>query len=211
MNQLFNYWGQNYMYILEQFIVHIYISLFSVILSCLLGLPLAIYMSDSKYKNVILNVLNAVQTIPSMALLTIFLILFGLGSNTVILLVTVYSMLPIIFNTISGLDQVGKSYLDVAKGIGMNYWQMLFEVRLPIAFPIILIGIKNSLVIAVGTTTIGSFLGAGGLGDIILRGINTVGGFVIILTGILLCALTILLIELFIEGLRKLFLKKLGF
>ena len=199
-----SYLQTNFSYLLGQLGTHIYISVTSVVFCFILGFPLAVFMYfHKKWEGPIMTVINTLQTVPSMAMLTIFLILFGLGTNTVILLVIVYSLLPIVSNTFAGLNNVNPTYLDSAKGLGMNQWQVLFIVQVPLALPIILGGLKNALILAVGTTTIGSFVGAGGLGDVILRGINTVGGTSILLTGALLCALIAIVFEALISQIEK--------
>ncbi|GAB2027791.1 ABC transporter permease [Lactovum odontotermitis] len=203
-NSWFDYLSNNYSYLFQQLGTHVYISVTSVVLCFAVGFPLGIYIYFHKrQEGWMMAVINAVQTVPSMAMLTIFLILFGLGSNTVILLVVIYSLLPIVKNTVAGLQNVNSVYLDSAQGLGMSRRQSLFLVQIPLALPVILAGVKNALVLAVGTTTIGSFVGAGGLGDIILRGINTVGGTSILLTGALLCAFISFVFEAVISWTEK--------
>lgn len=203
--QLGDYITQNAPYLLEQIQTHIYISLVSVLLCVLIGLPVGVLLDwYPKIVDIVMGVINVLQTIPSMAMLVMILIIFGLGTTTVILTVIIYSILPIIKNTYVGLESVDVSYVDSAKGVGMSKWQALYMVKIPLALPVILAGIKNALVLAVGTTTIGSFVGAGGLGDVILRGINTVGGTAIILTGAFLCTLIAWIFELLISWTSKL-------
>lgn len=95
---------------------------------------------------------------------------FGLGVNVVIITVFLYSLLPIIKNTYTGMTQVDKNILDVGKGMGMTSWQRLYMVELPLAISVIMAGLRNALVVSIGITAIGTFVGAGGLGDIIVRG-----------------------------------------
>ncbi|MEY8537871.1 ABC transporter permease [Lactococcus muris] len=200
----FSYIMTNSSYLLEQFGTHAYLALTSVAFCIIIGLPLgiAIYL-HRRWEGPVMTVINTVQTVPSMAMLTVLLIFFGLGTTTVVILVVLYSLLPIVKNTFAGLNSVNAVYLDSAKGMGMTQTQILLMVQIPLALPILLVGVKNALVLAVGTTTIGSFVGAGGLGDIILRGINTVGGTSIILTGALLCALIAFGFEALINEVEK--------
>ncbi|GCF94874.1 amino acid ABC transporter permease [Enterococcus florum] len=198
--QFGQYITQNASYLLEQIQTHLSTSLISVLLCILIGFPIGTLLDlYPKAVDYVIGVVNIIQTVPSMAMLIIVLILFGLGTKTVILTVIMYSILPIIKNTYVGLSTVEPIYIDSAKGLGMDKWQILFMVKIPLALPVILAGVKNALVLAVGTTTIGSFVGAGGLGDVILRGINTVGGTSILVTGALLCTLIVWLFELLID------------
>lgn len=93
-------------------------------------------------------------------MLTILLILMGLGKNTVIATVVLYSLLSIINNTYVGLNNVDPVNSDSARGVGMSRFQVLYMVKIPLALPVILAGVRNTLVISVGITTIGSFVGA---------------------------------------------------
>lgn len=196
ISDMFEYITQNISYILEQSQIHAAISLTSVILCVLIGIPIGILLNlFPKYADLVINIVNTIQTIPSMAMLIIMLIIFGLGTQTVIITIIFYSILPIIKNTYVGLNSVDSVYLDNAKGLGMTPWQIVYKVKLPLSLPIILAGVKNALVIAVGTTVIGSFVGAGGLGDIILRGINTVEGNSIVLTGVIFCIIITIVFE----------------
>ncbi|UDM80383.1 ABC transporter permease [Vagococcus fluvialis] len=207
INGMIEYISQNISYILEQAQIHAAISLTSVLLCILIGIPIGILLNlFPKYADLVINIVNTIQTVPSMAMLIIMLIIFGLGTQTVIITIIFYSILPIIKNTYVGLNSIDPIYLDNAKGLGMTPWQTVYKIKLPLSLPIILAGIKNALVIAVGTTVIGSFVGAGGLGDIILRGINTVEGNTIVLTGVIFCILITIIFELAINIINKIFL-----
>lgn len=113
----------------------------------------------------------------------------GLGQRTVLAAVVVYSLLPIVKNTTVGLKNVDPIYIENARSIGMSKFQTLWIVMIPLAAPIILAGVRTALVMAVGVTAIGSFVGAGGLGDIILRGVNITNGSPVIIIGSGLCVL----------------------
>jgi osmoprotectant transport system permease protein len=190
------YLNENSSYIISQFSTHIYISIVGVVLTVLVGFPLGIFLSENKKAAaLVLGIINIIQTIPSIGMLTILLIIMGLGKNTVIATVVLYSLLPIVNNTYVGLNNVDAVYVDSARGIGMSRFQVLYRIKIPLAAPIILAGVRNALVIAVGITTIGSFVGAGGLGDIILRGINITDGKPIIFVGAFLCALIAWLLD----------------
>lgn len=190
MHELMSYLSENSSYIINQFSTHVYISVVGVVVTFLIGFPIGIFLSDNKKAaTIVIGIINVIQTIPSIGMLTILLILMGLGKNTVIATVVLYSLLPIVNNTYVGLNNIDPVYIDSARGVGMSRFQILYMIKIPLAMPVILAGVRNALVISVGITTIGSFVGAGGLGDIILRGINITNGEPIIFVGAILCAL----------------------
>lgn len=205
LNEMITYTIHNLPYILEQAQIHASISLVSVTFCILIGIPIGILINKSpKYADLFINIVNTIQTIPTMAMLVMMLLIFGLGTQTVIITIIFYSILPIIKNTYVGLNNIDYIYIDSAKGLGMSPRQVIYKIQIPLAIPVILAGIKNALVIAVGTTVIGSFVGAGGLGDIILRGINTVEGNVIVMVGVLCCILITIIFETAINIIHKL-------
>lgn len=122
-------------------------------------------------------------------MVSILMLGLGLGVNTVIVTVFLYSLLPIISNTYTGMRQVDEDILDAGKGMGMTKFQRLYLIELPLSVSVIMAGLRNALVVAIGITAIGSFVGAGGLGDIIIRGTNATDGTAIILVGALPTAL----------------------
>jgi osmoprotectant transport system permease protein len=188
--QLMTYFMQNGMYVLQQFGRHFLISIYGVLLAAIVGIPLGIFISRyRKLSSTVVGLANVIQTIPSLAMLSILMLGLGLGVNTVIVTVFLYSLLPILKNTYTGMQNVNKDVIDAGKGIGMTSWQRLYYVELPLSMSVIMAGLRNALVLAIGITAIGSFVGAGGLGDIIIRGTNATDGGAIILAGALPTAL----------------------
>lgn len=188
--QFFYYFQENGSYIFAQFIRHFLISIYGVLFAAVVGIPVGIMISRRrKLANWVIRLANIIQTIPSLAMISILIIGLGLGVNVVIVTVFLYSLLPIIKNTYTGMIQVDKNILDVGKGMGMTARQRLFMVELPLSVSVIMAGIRNALVVAIGITAIGAFVGAGGLGDIIIRGTNATEGTSIILAGALPTAL----------------------
>jgi osmoprotectant transport system permease protein len=190
IQQFFYYFEQNGSYVLSQFVQHFLISIYGVLFAAIVGIPIGILISRKrKMAGWIISIANLIQTIPSLAMLSILMLGLGLGVNTVIVTVFLYSLLPIIKNAYTGMIQVDKNILDVGKGMGMTNWQRLYMVELPLSVSVIMAGIRNALVVAIGITAIGAFVGAGGLGDIIIRGTNATDGTAIILVGALPTAL----------------------
>ncbi|WP_277987889.1 ABC transporter permease [Vagococcus fluvialis] len=188
--QFIYYLQQNSGYVLTQFIRHFLISVYGVLFAAIIGIPIGIFIS--KRKNLaswVIGAANVIQTIPSLAMVSILMLGLGLGVNTVIMTVFLYSLLPIISNTYTGMRQVDEDILDAGKGMGMTKFQRLYLIELPLSVSVIMAGLRNALVVAIGITAIGSFVGAGGLGDIIIRGTNATDGTAIILVGALPTAL----------------------
>lgn len=184
MQIFIDYFIQNGSYIWMQCWRHFLISIYGVLLAALVAIPIGIYIARRyKLSVVIISLANIIQTIPSLALLSVLMVGLGLGPNTVIATVFLYSLLPILKNTVTAINEVDDSLLDVAKGMGMTKHQILTKVELPLALAVIMAGIRNALVVAIGVTAIGTFIGAGGLGDIISRGINMSNGSAVIWAG----------------------------
>lgn len=116
---------------------------------------------------------NLMQTIPSLALLAILIAIgMGIGNKPAIIALFLYSLLPILRNTYTGITNVDKATLEAARGMGMAGWQILLIVELPIAFSVIMAGIRTAAVICVGLATLAAFIGGGGLGDFIITGLG---------------------------------------
>lgn len=190
IQQFLYYFEQNGNYVLSQFLRHFLISIYGVLFAAIVGIPIGILISRrKKMAGWIISVANLIQTVPSLAMLSILMLGLGLGVTTVIVTVFLYSLLPIVKNTYTGMIQVDRNILDVGTGMGMTKWQRLYMIELPLSVAVIMAGIRNALVVAIGITAIGAFVGAGGLGDIIIRGTNATDGTAIILVGALPTAL----------------------
>ncbi|WP_409022620.1 ABC transporter permease [Dellaglioa sp. P0083] len=189
-DQLMSYFSNNGLYVLQEFTRHFLISIYGVIIAAIIGIPIGIFISKHhRLSDVAIGAANVIQTVPSLAMLSIIMLGLGLGVNTVIVTVALYSLLPILKNTYSGMVNVDPGVLDSGKGMGMTRLQILYMIELPLSLSVIMAGIRNALVVAIGITAIGSFIGAGGLGDIIIRGTNATDGAAIILAGALPTAL----------------------
>ena len=184
--QFLLYFNENGGYVFTQFIRHFLISFYGVLFAAIVGIPLGIFISRRvKLADWVMRIANLIQTIPALAMVSILMLGLGLGVNVVIVTVFLYSLLPIVKNTYTGMRQVDAGILDVGKGMGMTPWQRLYLVEIPLSISVIMAGVRNALVLAIGITAIGTFVGAGGLGDIIVRGTNATDGAAIILAGAL--------------------------
>jgi osmoprotectant transport system permease protein len=139
-----------------------------------LGVPVGIAMAKSgRFVQVpVFLVANLGQAVPSVGILVLFYAFFGLGLFPTLLALIVYALLPVLRNTLVGLQGVDPAAVEAARGMGMTAWQSLLRVELPLASPVIFAGLRTALVLIVGTATLGNFVGGGGLGDVIAAGIN---------------------------------------
>ena len=170
---------------LDMFLEHLYMVFMAVIFAISIGLPLGVlsYLFPPA-KKVILWVVDVLQTIPSLALLGIIMVFIGAGKITVISGLVLYSLLPIVRNTNLGLTEVDPAIKEAAQGMGMSKFYQLLRVELPLAFPVIFTGIRIATVNSIGSAVFAAFVGGGGLGSIIYRGIR-VQNMKLILSGTL--------------------------
>ncbi|KRN76040.1 glycine betaine carnitine choline ABC transporter, ATP-binding protein [Weissella minor] len=194
--QFIAYFTQNGGYVFEQFLRHFMMSLYGVLFAAVIAIPLGIYIADHhKLANWVLRLASILQTIPSLAMVSILMLAMGLGVKVVLMATFLYALLPILSNTYTGINQVDRNVLDAGEGMGMTRWQQLYMVKLPLSVSVIMAGMRNALVLAIGVVAIGAFVGAGGLGDIIIRGTNATDGGAIILAGALPTALMSILAD----------------
>lgn len=190
----FNYVIANQSEIIQCLLEHIQLTLLSVSIAILIGVPLGILISYIKVINKpVLWLANVVQAVPSLALLGFLIPFVGIGTTPAIVMVVVYSLLPIIKNTATGLGNIDSDMLEAAKGIGMTRIQRLTRVKLPQAFPVIMAGVRISAVTSVGLVTMAAFIGAGGLGYLVYSGIRTVNNYQILAGAIPACILALLI------------------
>lgn len=208
ISEILQYYAKNGNLVLEQFLRHFLISIYGVLFASIVAIPLGFKIArHRKLAPWVIRIGNVIQTIPSLAMLSILMIVMGLGPNTVVMTVFLYSLLPIVKNTYTAVLNVQPQLLDVAKGMGMTSRQILLKVELPLSMSIIIGGIRNALVLAIGITAIGTFIGAGGLGDIITRGINVSNGSAIVWAGALPTALMAILADLSLSYLERKLIK----
>lgn len=190
-----NFWDyvlDNYNQILSLLIEHIKLTGVSVGLAILIGVPLGILISyASRVSKPILAAANVIQAIPSMALLGFMIPLVGIGTLPAIVAVVLYSLLPIIKNTYTGIENINPQTVEAAKGIGLTPFQVLTRVQIPLALPVIMAGVRIASVTAVGLMTMASFIGAGGLGYLVFSGIRTVNNNQILAGAIPACILAL--------------------
>ncbi len=194
MSGLMSYLSQQYEYVGELLMSHIRLSILSVAVAIAIGIPLGILIADKvKAQKPVLGLANVVQAVPSLAILGFLVPYMGIGSNTAVFMVVLYSLLPILKNTCAGLANINPDVIEAARGIGMTRRQVLFKVKIPMALPVIMAGIRISSVTAVGLMTIAAYIGAGGLGTLVISGIQTDNSSMILAGAIPACLLALLM------------------
>lgn len=189
--------------ILTLTIQHIQITAIAVMLAITVGIPIGILLTRVRFlASPILGFASVIQTIPSLALLGFMIPLLGIGIKPAILALFLYALLPIIRNTYTGIEQVDPSLVEAGTGMGMTKSQMLLMLELPLSLPVIMAGIRTSTVINVGIATLCALIGAGGLGQLIFRGIAMVNGKMI-LAGAIPAALLALFLDFLLGKLEK--------
>ena len=181
MRGFFIYVAERKNEILNLLIQHIGLTLASVAVAILIGVPLGILISrKKKLSGPVIGVANVIQAVPSLALLGFLIPILGIGSTPAVFMVFLYSLLPIIKNTYIGLSSINPDMLEAAEGMGLTPAQKLKMVQLPLAMPIIMAGIRIAAVTAVGLMTIAAFIGAGGLGYMVFTGVQRVNNYMIL-------------------------------
>lgn len=159
----------NSTYVRTRILQHIEITVISFGLAAVIGLPVGVLLSQSGrlVSLPVFAIANLGQAIPSIGILALGFTYIGLGVQGAIIALVIYALLPIIRNTVVGLQSVDPGVQEAARGMGMTPTQILFGVKLPLASPVIFAGLRVSLVLVIGTATLANFIGGGGLGDLI--------------------------------------------
>lgn len=183
---------------------HLYLTGIAMGFAILIGVSLGILLTRFQWLAMpILGAASVIQTIPSLAVLGFMIPLLGIGARPAIAALFLYALLPIIRNTYTSIIGIDPALIESAVGMGMTRRQVLVSVRLPLALPIIMAGIRTSTVICVGIATLCAFIGAGGLGTLIFRGISMVNNR-IILAGAIPAALLALALDFLLGRLEAL-------
>lgn len=161
-------------FFVELLMQHIRISGLAIGIAGILGLLLGIWVSEhKKYAVYVMGATNVVYTIPSIALLGILIPFTGIGDTTAVIALTIYALLPMVRNTYAGITAIDPDIVEAAKGMGSTKIQILIKIKIPLAITIIIAGLRNMVVMTIALSGIASFIGAGGLGVAIYRGITT--------------------------------------
>lgn len=182
---------------------HLFLSLIAIVISTIIGISLGILISEKKKLAMpVKGITSFLYTIPSIAILGFLVSISGVGNITAIITLSIYGLLPMITNTYTGILNIDKDIIEAGKGMGATNIQLLYKIKIPLAAPVIFAGFRNMVVMTIALCGIASFIGAGGLGVAIWRGITT-NSKEMTLAGSLLIAIIALLIDLILSRLEK--------
>jgi osmoprotectant transport system permease protein len=164
----------NQSFLTDRLVTHLQLVGASFAATVAIGVPLGIAMAKAGpwLRVPVLLVANLGQAVPSIGILVLFYAWLGLGARPAILALVLYALLPVVRNTLVGVQGVDPAAVEAARGMGMTAWQSLLRVELPLASPVLFAGLRTALVLIIGTATLGNYIGAGGLGDVISSGLN---------------------------------------
>lgn len=208
-----NYFSSNYDQILEYTVEHVQLVGLAIIISILIGIPLGIYLTtNEELAGTILQITSIIMTIPSIALFGIMIPILsiigqGIGFLPALIALVLYSQLPIIRNTYTGIKNVDPNISDAAKGIGMTTFQRLLKVEIPVAMPMIMAGVRTATVLNIGIGAIAAYIGAGGLGSLINQGISRSNN-TMVLVGAVVVSILAIIVDLFLKYVQNKFTPK---
>lgn len=186
----------NWEYMLAKVDEHIRISIFSAVVVAAIAIPLGILISRTNSKLVsfaVLGLANIGQATPAVGVIILLALIFGIGWPTAVAALVLYGLLPVLRNTIVGINQIDPNITESARGMGMRPMQVLFRVELPLAVPVILAGFRTALVFSVGVATIATFINAGGLGEVIVVGLKLTRPAVLLTGAVVVSCIALLL------------------
>ena len=193
ISQLTKLLTENFKFFLNLTVEHILISLLAISIASVLGIILGIIISEyRRFSGLILGTVNILYTIPSIALLGFFITITGVGNTTALIALIIYALLPIIRSTYTGIVNINPLIIEASEGMGSTKLQQLFKVKLPLALPVLMSGIRNMVTMTIALAGIASFVGAGGLGVAIYRGITTNNSAMTFLGSLLIAILALI-------------------
>jgi osmoprotectant transport system permease protein len=173
--KLFQYILENFNRIMVLAVEHFFMFFISLVVATIIGVALSIFATEEgreKIGKVIVSITGAAQAVPSIAVIALVFIYVGIGKFPAIISLIIYSLVPILFNATSGILSVPKEVIESGKGMGFTKKQILWKIKMPIATPVILGGVRSAATIVIGTAVIASVIGGGGLGDLIFVGLR---------------------------------------
>ena len=208
IKEVFQLYIDRWQFFLKLIMEHLKIAGISILIAAIIGLILGVFISEYKKTSpLILGITNFVYTIPSISLLGFLIPFSGIGNTTAVIALTIYALLPMVRNTYTGIENIDSSIIESAKGMGSTPFETLYKVKLPLATTVILSGLRNMVVMTIALAGIASFIGAGGLGVAIYRGITT-NNTSMTIAGSLLIALLALVSDFIIGSIEKIIKRK---
>ena len=161
-------------FLLSRTVEHVLISGAAFVIVAVVGVPLGVLIAQAgpALRVPVFLLANLGQAVPGIGILVLLYAFLGLGFAPTVIALVAYGLLPVLRNTVAGIQGVDPAAVDAARGMGMTRWQALARVQFPLASPLVFAGLRTSLVLIIGTATLGNFIGGGGLGDVIASGIN---------------------------------------
>ncbi|MBO3444519.1 ABC transporter permease/substrate-binding protein [Clostridium sp. CCUG 7971] len=203
IKEIFNLYLDKSDFFIELIGQHIIISVISILIASIIGVSLGILISENeKLASPIIGVTNFLYTIPSIAILGFLVSISGVGNTTAIITLIVYALLPMVTSTHTGIKNIDERTIESAVGMGSTRFQILYKIKLPLALPVIFSGFRNMVIMTIALAGIASFIGAGGLGVAIWRGITT-NNSAMTIAGSLLIALIALVTDTILRKIEK--------
>lgn len=179
--------------LISKTVEHFYISMIALLIAIVVAVPLGIILSKMKRtSNIVLTIAGVLQTIPTLAVLAVMIPIFGVGKLPAIVALFIYVLLPILNNTVLGVKNIDSNLKEAAISMGMTRFQLMKDVELPLALPLILGGIRLSSVYVISWATLASYVGAGGLGDFVFNGLNLYDPLMIVSAAVLVTVLALI-------------------
>lgn len=189
---------------------HLFISGLAILLGCLVAIPLGVFLSKTSLqwiKSVVFTVTNIFQTVPSLAMLAIFIPLIGIGIKPAVIALFVYSLMPILRNTYAAFESIDPGVIESAKGMGYSPLQRMIKIETPLAVPYIMSGVRLTMVYIINWATLAALIGAGGLGQLIIGGMG-VNNKPLILAAAIVAMFLALVLDFIFGRLEKVLSKK---
>ncbi len=184
--------SENRAELLEKTMEHFFISIIALLIGILIAVPFGIFISKNKrLSGIVLTTAGVLQTIPTLALLALMIPLFGVGKTPAIIALAAYILLPMLNNTIIGVQSISGEVKEAAKSMGMTNLQLMRSVDFPLALPYIMSGVRLSSVYVISWATLASYIGAGGLGDFVFQGLNLYEPMMIIVAAVLVTTIAL--------------------
>lgn len=172
---------------------HFFISIVALLIAIAVAVPIGILLAKTKKAaSIVLTTAGVLQTIPTLGVLAIMIPIFGVGKTPAIIALFVYILLPILNNTVLGVQNINPDVRQAAISMGMTKFQLMKDVEMPLALPLILSGIRLSSVYVISWATLASYVGAGGLGDFVFNGLNLYNPIMIVSAAVLVTALALI-------------------
>ena len=179
--------------ILQLTLEHLVIVLVAMVISILLGVTVGILICRSRVlARIVLSLAGIMMTLPSLALFSLLIPLLGIGKAPAIVGRVAYTQLPLIRNVHTGITGISPAIIEAAQGMGLTEWKILFRIKLPLAFPAVMAGIRTATVMGIGIGAIAAYIGAGGLGVFIFQGISRTNDKMVLIGAIMISLISIL-------------------